>query len=71
MANVYVEPRPKGSDSPIEDYVLEYENDVSVDNKVYSTQAAAVAEGKRLGHRPLTARVRKTSKGNPDHWREA
>lgn len=69
MANVYVDPRLKGSDLPIEDYVLEHENDVSVHNEIYS--AAAVAEAKRLGHCPLTARVQRTSKGDPDHWGEA
>jgi hypothetical protein len=73
MANVYVEPQPKGrpEGSPITHYVLEYVNDVRVTNTDYRTQAEAVADAKRLGHKPLVARVRNTNKGNPDHWREA
>ena len=75
MANVYVEPRPKGrpEGSKIEDYVLEHANDAPVAGaqSSYSTQALAVADAKRLGHQPLIARVRNTNKGNPDHWRAA
>ena len=70
MANVYVEPCPKGrpEGSPIENYVLEYPHGVLVRQKTYRTQEDAVAEAKMLGHRPLIARVRNTSKGNPEHW---
>jgi hypothetical protein len=73
MANVYVEPQPKGrpEGSPITHYVLEYAHEARVTNTDYKTQADAVADAKRLGHRPLIARVRNTDKGNPDHWREA
>ena len=73
MANVYVEPKPKGraEGSPIDHYVLEYAGDVRVNSTDYKTQAEAIAEAKRLGHRPLVARVRNTDKGNRDHWREA
>jgi hypothetical protein len=73
MANVYVEPEPKGrpEGSPISYYVLEYAHGARADYIDYKTQADAVAAGKRLGHRPLVARVRNTDKGNPDHWREA
>ena len=73
MANVYVEPQPKGrpEGSPITHYVLEYAHDTRVTYTDYKTQAEAVTEAKRLGHQPLTARVRNTDKGNPDHWRHA
>lgn len=73
MANVYVEPEPKGcpEGSAITHYVLEYSHGSRVTNTNYGTQAEAVSEAKRLGHKPLVARVRNTHKGNPDHWREA
>lgn len=75
MANVYVEPRPKGrpEGSKIDDYVLEQAGDVKVagSKDAYATQASAVDDAKRLGHKPLVARVRNTNKGNPDHWRAA
>jgi hypothetical protein len=71
MPNVYVEPRPKGrpEGSPIDDYVLEHAHGALVTNVAYSTQKAAIDAAKALGHQPLVARVRNTSKGNPDHWR--
>src|SRR6185437_2492258 len=73
MANVYVEPEPRGrpEGSPITHYVLEYAHGARVTNVNYSTQAAAVTAAKQAGHRPLIARVRNTDKGNPDHWRAA
>jgi hypothetical protein len=73
MANVYVEPEPKGrpEGTPITHYVLEYAHGVRVTYNNYGTQAEAVSEAKALGHKPLVARVRHTDKGNPDHWREA
>jgi hypothetical protein len=73
MANVYVEPQPTGrpEGTPITHYVLEYAHGTRVTTTDYRTQADAVADAKRLGHRPLVARVRNTDKGNPDHWREA
>lgn len=73
MANVYVEPEPKGrpEGSAITHYVLEYAHGVRVTNTDYKTQAEAVSAAKSLGHQPLTARVRNTNKGNPDHWRSA
>ena len=73
MANVFVEPEPKGrpEGSLITHYVLEYEHGNRVTNTNYSTQAAAIADAKMLGHQPLVARVRNTNKGNPDHWRAA
>jgi hypothetical protein len=73
MANVYVEPQPSGrpEGSAITHYTLEYAHRARVTPTDYQTQAAAVAEAKRLGHQPLIARVRNTNKGNPDHWRAA
>jgi hypothetical protein len=70
MPNVYVEPKPKGrpEGSAITHFVLEYEHGVRVTNSNYRIQQAAIAEAKRLGHLPLIARVRNTSKVNPDHW---
>ena len=72
MPNVYVEPQPKGrpEGSPITHYFLEYSHGARVTNTDYRTQAEAVSDAKKLGHRPLIARVRNTDKGNPDHWRE-
>ena len=75
MANVYVEPRPKGrpEGTKIEHYVLEQEGDVKVPGSKdsYPTQAEAIEDAKRLGHKPLVAHVRNTNKGNRDHWRSA
>lgn len=71
MPNVYIEPRPKGrpEGTPIDDYVIEYEHGALATSQAFKTQAQAVSEAQRLGHQPLVARVRNTSKGNPDHWR--
>jgi len=71
MANVYVEPEPKGrpEGTSITHYVLEYAHGARVTYTNYPTQSEAVSEAKRLGHNPLIARVRNTNKGNPDHWR--
>lgn len=73
MSNVYVEPEPKGrpDGSPITHYVLEYAHGVRVTDTDYHIQADAISAAKNLGHQPLIARVRNTSKGNPDHWRAA
>ena len=73
MANVYVEPQPKGrpEGTPITHYVLEYAHGARVTNVDYSTQHDAIEAAKKLGHKPLVARVRNTDKGNPDHWRPA
>jgi hypothetical protein len=73
MANVFVEPEPKGrpEGSAITHYVLEYAHGARVTNTNYRVQADAIADAKKLGHQPLVARVRNTSKGNPDHWRAA
>lgn len=70
MATVFVEPQPR--DVPqgevVTHYVLEFANAKRVTEEDYPSQAAAVSEARRLGHEPLVARVRNTSKGNPDHW---
>lgn len=73
MPNVYVEPEPKGrpEGSAITHYVLEYEHEARVTDTDYPTQADAVSDAVRLGHKPLVARVRNTSKGSPGHWRAA
>jgi hypothetical protein len=73
MANVYIEPRPKGrpEGSAIDDYVVEYAHGGLVFPGSFKTQAAAITAAKHAGHQPLVARVRNTSKGNPDHWRSA
>ncbi len=73
MANVYVEPEPKGrpEGSPITHYVLEYAHGLRVTYNNYSTQHEAITDAKKVGHSPLIARVRNTDKGNPDHWRAA
>lgn len=71
MSNVFIEPMPKG-DSPATPthYQIEFA-DGSPDVGPFSTQQTAIDEAKKQGHKPLVARVRKTSKGNPDHWRSA
>lgn len=73
MANVYVEPKPKGrpEGSAITHYVLEWKHGARVTDVDYQTQAAAIAAAKKLDHQPLVARVRNTDKGKPDHWRSA
>jgi hypothetical protein len=74
MANVYVEPRPKGRDgTAITHYVLEHAEDLPVAGAQasYRTQELAIADAKRLGHSPLVAHVRNTNKGSRDHWRSA
>lgn len=73
MANVYVEPCPKGrpEGSPITHYILEYAHGVEVDGVRHQTQASAIQAAQRLGHNPLVARVRNTNKGIRDHWRAA
>jgi hypothetical protein len=73
MANVYVEPEPKGrpEGSAITHYILEYGHGARVTPTNYPTQHEAIADAKKLLHSPLVARVRHTDKGNADHWRAA
>jgi hypothetical protein len=64
VANVYVEPRPKGrpAGEPHADHVL----------GTFKDQAAAIDWSRKQGHKPLVARVRHLNdKKTPDHWREA
>ena len=72
MANVYIEPRPKGrpEGSPINDYVVEDHADHVL--TAARTQDEAIDWAKREGHHPLVARVRHLNdKKNPGHWRSA
>ena len=69
MANVFIEPRPKGS-GPIQNFVVEEHADQPL-HEPFKTQEAAIAWAHSQGHSPLVARVRNTEKGNPDHWRSA
>lgn len=72
MANVYVEPRPKGrpEGSPITDYVVEDHADHALGT--FKTQQEAIEWAKKNGHHPLVARVRHLNdKKKPDHWRSA
>jgi hypothetical protein len=54
MANVYVEPQPKGrpEGTPITHYVLEYAHGARVTNTDYRTQADAVADASDWGTGP-------------------
>ncbi len=72
MANVYVEPRPKGrhEGSHIEDYVVEDHADHVL--ATFKTQQEGIDWAKKQGHSPLVARVRHLNdKKKPDHWRAA
>ena len=72
MANVYVEPRPKGRSegSPIEDYVVEDHADHVL--ATFKTQQEAIEWAKKQGHHPHVARIRHLNdKKKPDHWRAA
>jgi hypothetical protein len=72
MANVYIEPRPKGrhEGSHIEDYVAEDHADHVL--AIFKTQEEAIEWARKQGHSPLVARVRHLNdKKMPDHWRAA
>ena len=72
MANVYVEPRPKGrtEGSAIEDYVVEDHADHVLGT--FKTQKEAIDWARANGHSPLVARVRHLNdKKKTDHWRSA
>ncbi len=72
MANVFVEPRPKGrpEGSPVTDYVVEDHADSVLGT--FPTQHEAIAWARKNGHHPLVARVRHLNdKQKPDHWRAA
>jgi hypothetical protein len=72
MANVYVEPRPKGraEGAHIEDYVVEDHTDHVL--ATFKTQHEAIEWARTNGHHPLVARVRHMNdKREPGHWRAA
>jgi hypothetical protein len=72
MANVYIEPRPKGrpEGSPIEDYVVEDHADHLL--ATFKTQREAIDWARKTGHAPLVGRVRHLNdKKQADHWRAA
>jgi len=72
MANVYIEPRPKGrpEGSPIDDYVVEDHADHVL--ATFETQREAIDWAKKSSHSPLVSRVRNLNdKKKPDHWRAA
>jgi hypothetical protein len=72
MANVYIEPRPKGrpEGTHIEDYVVEDDADHVL--STFRTQRDAIEWAKKEGHTPLIACVRLLNdKNKPDHWRSA
>jgi hypothetical protein len=72
MANVYIEPKPKGRDEheAIDHYMAEYQHG-AVHSGPYKTQEDAIKAVKASGHDPLVARVRMTDKGEAGHWRSA
>jgi hypothetical protein len=70
MANVYIEPRPKGrrEGDPIDDFVVEDHADHVL--ATFKTQHEAIDWAKKNGHTPHVARVRHLSdKNKADHWR--
>jgi hypothetical protein len=72
MANVFVEPRPKGrpEGSGIEDFVVEDHADHIL--TTVKTQREAIDWARNNGHSPFVARVRHMNdKKKPDHWRAA
>jgi hypothetical protein len=72
MANVYVEPRPKGrpEGTRIDDYVVEDHADNVL--ATFRTQKEAIDWARVRGHAPLVARVRhENNKAIPGHWRAA
>lgn len=72
MANVFVEPRPKGrhEGDPITDFVVENASNSILHTS--KTQEGAIKWAKDNGHTPHVARVRHLNdKAVPDHWRAA
>lgn len=72
MANVFIEPRPKGRSegASVEDFVVETHADEVL--ATFRTQGEAIDWAKKEGHHPLVARVRHLNdKKMPDHWRSA
>jgi hypothetical protein len=72
MANVYIEPRPKGrpEGTHIDDYVVEDNADHVL--ATFKTQREAIDWARKNGHAPLVGRVRHLNdKKKADHWRAA
>ena len=72
MANVYIEPRPKGrpEGDPIDDYVVEDHADHVL--ATLKTQREAIEWAKKNGHTAHVARVwHLNDKKKADHWRAA
>jgi hypothetical protein len=70
MANVYIEPRPKGhpAGAHIDDYVVEDQADHVL--ATFRTQREAIDWATRNGHTPHIARVRRLNyKQKADNWR--
>jgi hypothetical protein len=68
MANVFIEPRPKGHADHIEEYVVEDQADHVLHTS--KAQAEAIAWARAQGYSPLVARVRTLNdKKKRDHWR--
>ena len=66
MANVFIEPRPKGG-GPIHSYVVEDAADRVLSS--FDTQEKAVAWARRQGHHPLVARTRELNdKKKRERW---
>jgi hypothetical protein len=63
MANVYIEPRPKGrpEGTPIDSYAVEDHADSVL--STHRTQAEAIAWAKASGHSPHVAHVKKHQQG--------
>ncbi|HEV7816346.1 MAG TPA: DUF2188 domain-containing protein [Janthinobacterium sp.] len=69
MPNIFVEPLPKG-DFPAKPHAFQLEFAGSgLTYGPYETQEEAIKAARKMGHKPLVARVRKTDKAIPDHWR--
>lgn len=68
MANVYVEPRPKGREG---DAISHYVVEDHADSELHRAPTQdAIDWAKKQGHSPLVARVRHLSdKKKPDQWR--
>ncbi len=64
MANAFIEPTSDGK------YQIEIPGEKNVGP--FDTQKEAIDQAKKLGHKPLVARVRHLNdKKVPDHWRSA
>jgi hypothetical protein len=66
MANVFIEPAPKGG------FQIEFAGGKPAPQGPFQTQEKAIEAAKAGGHKPLVARVRHLNdKDKPDHWRAA